>query len=89
MKYFKIPRFPIDFEEFFLYIYSKLNNMLEKKLMIFILVFCIMIVIKEMFVLFLKFVNSDYSGISIGRQISFAAAISYIITIICTGFSLV
>ena len=62
--------------------------MIAKKIMIFILVFSILVVIKELFALISKFMNSDYSEIPIGRQITFAAAISYITTIICTGFSL-
>lgn len=59
-----------------------------KKLMVFILVFCILIVVREIAALVLKFINSDFTNIPLSRQITFAVALSYIFTIIFTGFAL-
>lgn len=59
------------------------------KIMFFLLIISILIVIKETLSLFSKiFIKDDYIRIGIGRQIAYAIAISYIITIIFTGFSL-
>lgn len=59
-----------------------------KKLMVFILVFCILIVVREIVALVLKFINSDFTNTPLSRQITFAVALSYIFTIIFTGFAL-
>lgn len=62
--------------------------MIIKKLMVFLLVFCILIVIREFGYAIKKFINSDFSSIPKYRLITVGLAISYIMTIILTGFSL-
>ena len=62
--------------------------LIAKKFMVFILVFCILIVLKEIFSLVEAFLKNEHIKMTLPRQITLAAAISYIMTIICTGFSL-
>lgn len=63
--------------------------MIEKKIMMFILVFSIFIVLKEClaFLNALLFSNNKIN-MSIWRELIFGLSISYIFTIIFTGFSL-
>ena len=62
--------------------------MIIKKIMVFLLVFCILVVIRELFSAIRKFINSDFSSMPKSRLVSLGLAISYIMTIILTGFSL-
>ena len=59
-----------------------------KKLMVFILVFAILIVVREIGAFTKAFIRSEQIDMSLSRQIVLASAISYIMTIIFTGFSL-
>ena len=56
--------------------------------MIFLLVFCILVVIREFWALLGKFLDSDFSKIPTYRLVSLGLSISYIMTIILTGFDL-
>ena len=62
--------------------------LIVKKLMVFLLVFCILIILREIGAFVKSFITSERINMSIVRQITLASAISYIMTIICTGFSL-
>ncbi len=59
-----------------------------KKLMVFVLVFSVLIVIKEILSFIMAFKNDKKLSNSIYKQIILACAISYIVTIIFTGFKL-
>ena len=61
---------------------------LIKKLMVFVLVFAILIVIREIFDFVLKYMSNGAEKYqpSRGRLVLLASAISYIFTIIFTGF---
>lgn len=62
--------------------------LLIKKLMVFVLVFAILIVLREAFDFGLKFISNSGEKYqpSKGRMVLLASAISYIFTIIFTGF---
>ena len=62
--------------------------MIIKKIMVFLLVFCILIVVREIGTGINKFIHSDFSSLPGFRIVSLGLAISYIMTIILTGFSL-
>lgn len=80
---------PIDFYVFF-YIFNikDLLMYILKKLMVFILVFSILIVLKEIFSFIIAYRNNKTLDKSVSKQIILATAISYIFTIIFTGFKL-
>lgn len=60
-----------------------------KKIMVFLLVFSILIVLREI-IEFIKAYKKDVAlNMGVKRAIILGVAISYIITIICTGFALV
>lgn len=59
-----------------------------KKLLVFLLVFAILIVVKEIFLFAAAFKRGEHIDMTITRQVILGISISYIMTIICTGFSL-
>lgn len=59
-----------------------------KKLLVFILFFCILIVVKEIVLFGIAWSKGTHEDFSIKRQVILGAAISYIFTIIFTGFAL-
>lgn len=62
--------------------------MIVSKILFFFLVFAILIVIKEFFFFVGSFVTNTKMEVNTKRQMILASAISYIFTIIFTGFSI-
>lgn len=74
------------FLHFFLYICKKSNMVYLYKIMVFILVFCVLNVIKDLSRFVFSFLNNKNANFSNFRLLGFGLSISYIITIIFTGF---
>lgn len=85
----KNPRKHRNFEDF-LYLYKKVFHMyIVTKLLVFLLVFAILIVIREVLNFLLVMLSEDKSikfNLTKKRLIILGVAISYIFTIIFTGF---
>lgn len=59
---------------------------LIKKILVFLLMFAILIAVKEGFLFTTSFIKNEKFEISRGRMITLGVALSYILTIIFTGF---
>lgn len=76
------------FTHFFLYICQKYNIMILYKFLFFILIFAILNTIKDIAVFIMSFMNDQKINFSKTRMVFLGLSISYILTIIFTGFDI-
>lgn len=76
------------FTHFFLYICQKYNIMILYKILFFILMFAILNTVKDAAVFVISFMNEQKINFSKTRMVFLGLSISYILTIIFTGFDI-